>query len=282
MPGRPVPHPASESSPTWLIWLSGGSCDGCSTAALGASDPGIEDLLSGRLKGLPELKIIHPFLTLASGEEYLRDLRRASANEIGQYVLILEGSIADEQLAGTGSFSRFGTEDDRPVTTADWLRRLAPHAAAIVAIGSCATWGGIPAARGTPTGAMGLQKFLGPEFVSKCGLPVINLPGCAPPGDAFIETIHHVLLHISRVVPLELDAEHRPSWLYAITSSPKPANGFVSLDALSGGSRDEVGCPLSHGSWMKGVGGCTSVGGACVGCTAPDFADHYLGSTLAG
>ncbi len=54
--------------------------------------------------------------------------------------------MLDEALAGEGSFSRLGTEDDRPITAAAWLDRLAPAADAVIAIGSCATWGGIPAA----------------------------------------------------------------------------------------------------------------------------------------
>src|SRR2546430_13489089 len=52
----------------------------------------------------------------------------------------------------------------------------------LLAIGTCATWGGVPAAEGNPTGAMGLMDFLGKDYKSALGLPVINIPGCAPVG----------------------------------------------------------------------------------------------------
>jgi hydrogenase small subunit len=55
---------------------------------------------------------------------------------------------------------------------------LAPHAAAVLAIGTCAAYGGIPAMRNNPTGAMGLRDYLGWDWVSRLGFPIVNLPGC--------------------------------------------------------------------------------------------------------
>lgn len=75
----------------------------------------------------------------------------------------------------------------RPIPTAKWLQRLAPGAAAVIAIGTCATWGGIPAAIGNPTNAMGVMDFLSQSYRSALGLPVINIPGYAPVGDNFTE-----------------------------------------------------------------------------------------------
>lgn len=97
---------------------------------------------------------------------------------------MLEGSVLDESLAGEGSFSQLGMQGGQPLTTAAWIDRLTPHAEAVIAIGSCATWGGIPAAAGNVTGAMGLEEYLGREFLSCVGLPGVNIPGCAPSGEA--------------------------------------------------------------------------------------------------
>src|SRR5436305_255145 len=73
----------------------------------------------------------------------------------------------------------------RSVTIEEWIARLAPGAAACIAIGTCATWGGIPSSEGNPTGAMSLMDFLGKDYRSGLGVPVVNVPGCAPVGANF-------------------------------------------------------------------------------------------------
>lgn len=213
-----------------------------------------------------------------------------------------------------GSFSRMGIEEGRPVTSADWVDRLAPRAEGAIAIGSCATWGGIPAARPNPTGAMGLEEHLGDDFRSRAGLPIVNVPGCAPSGDAFLETVLYVLLHWMGLVPLELDDQGRPRWLYGSNAHPLPprteddppvltlARRIVSefpdaveegdaahlarmldadeeevVEALELLTRAATGCPVPRRGWMGGVGGCSRVGGSCIGCTDPSFADRHLG-----
>ena len=103
----------------------------------------------------------------------------------------------------------------RPPT---WLQRLAPGAAATIAIGTCATWGGVPAAEGNPTGAMSVMDFLGKDYRSAFGLPVINIPGCAPQGDNFTETVFAILLFLQGLGPLPtFDELGRPAWLFRDT-----------------------------------------------------------------
>ena len=63
---------------------------------------------------------------------------------------------------------------------------LVSRNAATIAIGTCATWGGIPSAEGNPTGSMSVMDLLGASYRSALGLPVINIPGCAPQGDNFM------------------------------------------------------------------------------------------------
>jgi hydrogenase small subunit len=266
-----------RARPLHLVWLSGASCDGCTMAMLGASEPGLEDLLLGRGPDLPPVALVHPALALESGAGYLRQLERAAAGELSPLVLVLEGSVLDEALAGEGSFSRLGGEGDRPLTTADWLSRLAPRADAAIAVGSCATWGGIPAAAGGPTGAMGLEDFLGRDFRGRAGLPLINVPGCAPPGAAFVEVLVYVWLHLARLVPLDLDEQHRPRWLYSERVHPTPPRaGYPRLPVRAAAARPAVGCSVPTQGWMRGIGGCGRVGGACIGCTERDFTDRLL------
>jgi hydrogenase small subunit len=261
-----------------LVWIGGASCDGCTMGALGATQPGLEDLLLGRVAEAPAITLLHPTLALESGDAYRAQLERAAVGQLAPFILILEGSVLDESLAGSGSFSRMGQDvTGRPLTIAAWIDRLARHAEAVIAIGSCAAWGGIPAAAGSPTGAMGLETYLGRDFRSRAELPVINVPGCAPPGEAFIETLISVCLHLARLVPLELDEERRPRWLYNELVHPQPPRAnYMPAQAYDVAQRAAVGCPVPRQGWMKGIGGCASVGGCCIGCTAPDFADRYL------
>ena len=84
---------------------------------------------------------------------------------------------------------------DQPITTNEWIDRLAPRALAVVACGTCATYGGIHAMQGNPTGAMGLADYLGWDWKSKAGLPIVNVPGCPVQPDNMMETLLTYLLY---------------------------------------------------------------------------------------
>jgi hydrogenase small subunit len=270
-PRRRAAAPAASGTVS-LVWLAGGSCEGCTMAVLGARGPSLEALLQGALADLPPVRLVHPFLALESGAAYLGQLERAAAGQLDPFVLVFEGAVFAEPPAGSGWFARLGQRAGRPLTVRDWLLRLAPQAAAVVAIGSCATWGGVPAAAGSPTGAIGVGALLGPGFRSRAGLPIVNVPGCAPHGEGFLETIADLVLHLEGAVPLELDELGRPRWLYPPEAVPGPPGQPVE----SARGTIALGCPVPRRGWMNGVGGCARVGGACIGCTAPDFVDRYL------
>ncbi len=261
-----------------LIWLTGAGCNGCTLAMLGASEPGIEDLILGNVPDAPRVVLVHPEISMESGESFRSQMVRAAEGALSPFVLVLEGAIADELRAGEGSFSRLGTDESgKPITTAGWVRRLAPRAEAVIAIGSCATWGGIPAADGSPIAAMGMEDFLGRDYRSQGELPIINVPGCAPTGQGFIETLIYVFLHLAQLVPLDLDEEGRPRWLYHHETYPLPPRveyqPAVGLDLTN---RPTVRCPVPLTGWLRSFGGCARVGGSCIGCTERDFADRYL------
>src|SRR5262249_38943327 len=185
------PEPSRERLPLGPIktihvyWLAGMSCDGCTISVAGATNPGIEGLLAGTVPAMPKVILHHPVLSVEAGAEFVKSFAEAWEGKLGApYVVVFEGSVADERIAGRtgGYFSAMGVEavegvaQPQPVPTATWLRRLAPGAAAAIAIGTCSTWGGIPSAEGNPTGAMSLMDFLGKDYRSAFGLPVINIP----------------------------------------------------------------------------------------------------------
>jgi len=261
-----------------LVWLTGVGCNGCTLAMLEAADPGIEDLLFGNIPDAPRVTLIHPELAMESGSHFLATLERAAQGQLGPLVLVLEGAVPEERADTRGAYFKLGSQrDGQPLTLTWWIEQLAPRAEAVIAMGSCATSGGLPHAAGSPLHVHGLGDLLGHGFISRGGLPVINIPGCAPPGEAFIETLTYVFLHLQRLVPLDLDAERRPRWLYQHETYPLPPRvEFTPAIGFDLSNRPVVHCPVPATGWMRKLGGCARVGGGCIGCTEPDFADRFL------
>ena len=281
-----------------VFWLAGMSCDGCSISALGAIEPSVEELLAGALPGIPTVVLHHYATSIESGDHFTHAFEQAERGELdAPYVIVYEGSIADENLtvhgepwAAEGALPTWApAEERRRISTAEWVRRLAPGAAAVIAIGTCATWGGIPASYGNPTGAMSVMDFLGRDYRSAFGLPVVNVPGCAPLGDNFTETVAVLLLFLNRQGPLpEFDELGRPAWLFDETvhrHCPRAGYYEEGTFAKQYGDKEclvEVGCwgpvvncnIVSRGA-VSHMGGCMVAGGPCIGCTMPGFPDMF-------
>jgi hydrogenase small subunit len=198
-----------------LVWLEGSDCDGCTISALGdTSAGGLEALLTGRIEGLPRIRLYHRILSYESGDAFLHGLRRAASGELGPFGLIVESSVPREELAGSGSFTGMGEEEGRPITQAQWVERLARKAAFVVAWGDCAVWGGPHSLSPSPVGATGTAMHLGIDYRSALGLPVINMPGCAAP-PVLMATLAALLRWMQGDGPLpELDETNRPKAAY--------------------------------------------------------------------
>ncbi len=279
------------------FWIAGGSCDGCSIAAVGASSPSVEDLLRGTIPGAPKVVLHHPVLATEAGEAFIKPFRLAAKGELGApFVVICEGSIMDETLAAEtgGYWSGLGADDDengdpQPIPSASWVRRMSEHAAAVIAVGTCATWGGVPAAAGNPTNAEGVMDFLGEDYRSILGLPVVNIPGCAPQGDNITETIVAVLLYLHGIGPLpEFDELGRPSWLFEETVHRGCTRAGFYEEGVFAEAYGDKECLVEIGCWgpvvqcninkrgaLNHVGGCMNVGAPCIGCTMPGFPDRF-------
>ncbi len=285
-----------------IFWIAGMSCDGCSISMTGAANPSIERLLRGALPGLPRVVLHHPFLSAESGKDFLAPYRAAARGELTDpYIVVLEGSATDDTLAGDGYWSALGTGtvDDpdagrvggvaQPLRSMDWVSALAPGAVAAIAIGTCAAWGGVPAAAGNPTGGRSLSDQLGAGYRSTLDLPVIALPGCAPVGDNIVETLAAVVLHLTGVGPApELDDLGRPAWLFDETVHRRCVRAGFYEEGVFAKAAGEGGCLIELGCWgavvqcnitsrgaIGGMGGCINAGGACNGCTMPGFPDAF-------
>jgi hydrogenase small subunit len=204
----------------------------------------------------------------------------------------VEGSVANEKILTEGYFTGFGNnpETGQPITHMEWLDRLAPKATIILAVGTCATYGGIHAMAGNPTGAMGVADHLGWDWRSKAGIPIVNVPGCPVHPDNLSETILYLLYQAAGAAPMiPLDEALRPTWLFGATvhegcdragyyEQGQFATEYGSPTCLVklGCWGPVVKCNVPKRGWINGVGGCPNVGGICIGCTMPGFPDKFM------
>ncbi len=175
----------------------------------------------------------------------------------------------------------------------DWIDEIAPKAGIVVAIGDCATYGGLPAVPPNPSDSRGLQfdrggvkgGYLGPDFVSKAGLPVINIPGCPAHPDWISQII--VALAAGRAADLALDDFQRPKTFFtSFTQTGCTRVQFYTYkqDPPKFGEGMRTGClfyefgcrgPMTHSPcnrilWNR-QSSKTRAGHPCTGCTEPGF-----------
>jgi hydrogenase small subunit len=282
--GKPVVH---------VLWINAGlSCDGDSVSLTAAMQPSIEDIALGMLPGLPEVQFHWPLIDYQVGDEFLEWFRRAERGELDPFVLVFEGSVPNEDIKTEGYWAGFGTDPatGQPITSSDWLKRLAPKATAVLAAGTCATYGGIHAMQGNPTGAMGVPDLLGWDFRTSAGLPVVCVPGCPVQPDNLSETILYLLYQVAGQAPMiPLDEQLRPTWLFGQTVHEGcDRAGYYEQGEFTKEYGDSeclvkigcwgpvVRCNVPKRGWMAGLGGCPNVGGICIGCTMPGFPDKFM------
>ena len=271
---------------------AGLSCDGESVSITAASQPSIEDIVLGALPGLPKVILHHPLLSSENGDEFLRHFHEAANGEGDPFILVVEGSIPNERNKAEGYWASFGVDprSGQPITTCEWIDRLAPHAWALVAIGTCASYGGIHAMAGNPTGCMGLPDYLGWTWRSQADIPIVCIPGCPSQPDNMTETLLHLLyMAAGRAPMIALDDELRPEWLFRHTVHEGcDRGGYYEQGQFAESYGDHqcivklgcwgpaVNCNVAKRGWMAGVGGCPNVGGICIGCTMPGFPDKFM------
>lgn len=274
------PSPSSMGDDIQLIWLQGQGCTGCTVSFLQADFPGVVDLLVG---AIPPIKVsidYHPTIMLVWGDKALELIKKPPE----RFVLIVEGAIPTKD---DGVYCLMGEVEGKPITLLEYVRTLAPKALATIAIGTCASFGGIPRGHPNPTSAKGVMDVLGRDYRSKLNLPVINIPGCPPHPDWITGTLINLILFIKgKAPPPSLDEYNRPSMFFGKTvheSCPRAGYFTEGEFAKSFGEKEcllLLGCkgPDVRGDcperkWNGRVSACPLAGGVCIGCTDPDFPD---------
>jgi hydrogenase small subunit len=249
---------AAASRPP-VIWLSGQACTGCSVSLLNAVNPTIDQVLLNTIS-----LNYHSTVMAAAGDLAVTAAR--STSQAGGYILVVEGAIP---TASNGRYCYVWDDGGSAVTMADAVSSLAASAQYVVAVGTCASFGGIPAVYGS-SGAKDVGAFL--------GRPVINLPGCPAHPDWIIGSLVQVL---TGPMPA-LDSYNRPTTFYKSQvihdRCPRRETEEASRFGQDGRCLEEIGCkgPHAHADcdtrkWNNGQNWCIGANGLCVACTEPDF-----------
>ena len=208
-------------------------------------------------------------------------------------MLVVEGSIPNEKIKKEGYWAAHGTDHrhGQPITTNEWIDRLAPKALAVRRVRHLRDlWR-------HPRDGRQSHRLHGPAptisgwgWKSKAGLPIVNVPGCPVQPDNFMETLLYLLYQVAGLAPMiPLDDQLRPTWLFGKTvhEGCDRAGYYEQGDfATEYGSPKcivklgcwgpVVNCNVPKRGWMAGIGGCPNVGGICIGCTMPGFPDKFM------
>jgi len=264
-----------------VLWLQSGGCGGCSMSLLCADTPDLYATIADAGIDL----LWHPSLSLETGAELKALLQRCLDGSQPLDVLCVEGAI----LRGPNGTGRFHELAGTGRSMLSWVQALSAVARHVVAIGSCAAFGGITAGGPNPTDAVGLQYegtrrggALGGDWRAAAGLPVVNVAGCPTHPGWVIESL--ALLADDLLFGEALDAYARPRF-YADTLVHHGCdrNEFYEFKA-SAEKPSDLGCMMehmgckgtqAHGDCNKrlwnGAGSCTRGGYACISCTEPGF-----------
>lgn len=257
----------NPSNPS-VIWLQGQGCTGCSVSTLNAAYPDIAKVLTEIIS-----LEFHATVMADAGDPALKVLEDALQNQKGKFILVVEGAIP---TASAGAYNTMGEKEGKPVTALDWVTELGNSAQAVLNVGTCSSFGGIPAGKPNPTGAKAVRDIL-PNAT------MINIPGCPPHPDWIIGTIAHVLLY---GLP-QLDDQLRPQVFFqglihencerrAYFEEGKFASDYGEEGCLFqlGCKGPRAHCDVSIRGWNDGVNWCCRSGGPCIGCTEPTYPDH--------
>ena len=263
-----------------VVWIQTGTCTGCSVSALNSVSPTIKNVLIDEVVPGKHVSLKFQATVMAGqGEAVLKVLDETPKTSKGGYVLVVEGAIPTKD---GGVYGVLGEKNGKEIPMISWVESLAKDALAIIALGTCAAFGGIAAGKPNPGGYLGTDTFLKSRKIAK---PLINIPGCPPHPDWFIGTVASVLL-LGLPKPEELDELKRPKAFFGKLvheNCPRRAyfdEGKFARKFGEHGCHDELGCkgPVTYADcplrlWNHGTNWCIGAGSPCIGCCEAGFPD---------
>jgi len=263
-----------------VLWVQAGTCTGCSVSVLNTVSPNIKNVLIDEVVPGKHVSLRYQATVMAGqGEQVLEALEDTASKNKGGYVLVIEGAVPTKD---NGMYGTLGEKNGKAVPMASRIEALAKDALAIIALGTCATFGGIAAGKPNPGGYMGADSYLQSKGINK---PLINIAGCPPHPDWFVGTVAAILLK-GLPKPEDLDEFKRPKAFYGKLvheNCPRRAyfdEGKFATKFGEPGCLNELGCkgPVTHADcwlrlWNGGTNWCIGSGSPCIGCCEPGFPD---------
>jgi hydrogenase small subunit len=250
-----------------VIWLNAANCTGCTVSLsnlVGTKKPAdVGDLLINTIN-----LAYHTNLMGAAGDLAVETLRHAAKEA---YILVVEGGVP---TAFGGAACILWTENGREVTAMEAVTALAPKAKAVVCVGTCSSFGGIPAAQPNPTGIKSVRALTGRRTV--------NIPGCPPHPDWIVGTLAQLL---SGVKP-KTDADGRPLAYFGggvlHEKCPRRDNAWAMTTGVDNYCLRGLGCKgvVTGGDcptrkWNNQTNWCVGANAICIGCTENGFPDKF-------
>ncbi len=252
-----------------VVWLGFAQCTGCAEATLRTTYPWIDELLLDIISLDYQETLMAP-----SGKAAKKSLDDTLEAHSGKFICVVDGAIP---TAENGIYGTIGNQ-----TMLEMARKVCPRAMAVLCIGTCSSYGGLPAAAPNPTGAKSVGDALGIE--------TINIPGCPPNPINFVGTLVNYILFGK--LP-ELDTKGRPLFAYGKTvhelcprrshfeygefapsfESEEAGRGFCLYELGCKGPETYNNCPLVK--FNEGTGWPVQAGHPCIGCSEPDFWDKF-------
>lgn len=255
---------AADTDPP-IIWLNGSGCSGCTISMLNVTNPTtIDDVLINKIS----MKYNSSLITQA-GEAAIQSLDNAANNYKGSFILVIEGAIP---TAEQGNYCVIGEKNGVPITILQAIQTYGPMAKYVVAAGSCASFGGVPASAPNTTSCSTVSSIL----LGKTTNPVINLPSCPVHPTVLIQTLLDIILTGTP----RIDSYNRPTKYYSnLIHQNCPRRGTSGAKAPGQvGCYKGIGCKgpntksiCSQLKWNNGVNWCVESNTPCIGCSNPDF-----------
>jgi len=250
-----------------VIWLSFQECTGCTESLTRSHAPTVEGLIFDNIS-----LDYHHTLQAAAGHAAEAAREAAMEENKGKYLLVVDGSIP---LGNPGYSTIAG------ISNLEMLKEVAEHAAAIIAVGTCAAYGGLPHANPNPTGAVSVEEIIKDK-------PIVNVPGCPPIPVVITGVLAHFLTfgklpeldHLGRPLAFYGNNIHDRCYRRPFYDKGLFANTFDDEGARKGWCLFKLGCkgPVTYNAcattkWNDGTSFPIEAGHGCLGCSEPNFWD---------
>ncbi|MCP4131107.1 MAG: hydrogenase small subunit [bacterium] len=263
-----------------VIWFKASDCSGCTISVLNTRNPTVLNFLINPVIPGGHINLVFQLTIMAGSGEMVIDAARTTAEQAkGEYILVIEGAIP---FKDDGLFCCMGENEKRREPVLKSLEKFAQDAQIIIAIGTCAAFGGISAAAPNPANCQTVNHFLSGVNAEGINTPLINLPGCPCHPHWFMGTLKDIVLKND----IELDEYSRPLKFYGdLIHNNCPRNDDYMKDVFAAYPGDK-GCFKKMGckgrvtytncpalKWNNGISWCIEAGTPCIGCAHPHFPD---------